>query len=219
MNDAIKVAGAAAVGAGLGFLVGYKLLEKRLAQAFDERLAEETKDMREVYQNLRQPYSSPEAAVEALVAPELAKDPRVKNGKTAYHKVEPKIDIPEQPAAVVTTPGPIVSNVFDSTKPRLITQDEFMENEPEHEQATLTYYEKDDQLTGEKDDPIDNAELVVGTEYKTKFGWESSDEHTVHIRNEGLHMDFEVVRSERSYEEEVGVPPDQSIPPHKRVGR
>lgn len=219
MNEGIKLAGAAAVSAGIGFVVGYKLLEKRLEKQFDERLEQETKDMREVYQNLKQPYSSPEEAVEALVVPKLAEDPRVKNGKTAYHKVEPKIEIPEQEVVVNSTT--IVQNVFDTTGPRLITQDEFMANEtePEHQQVTVTYYAGSDQLCGERDEPIDNAELVVGTEFKTKFGWESSDPHTVHVRNEGLHMDFEVVRSEGSYEEEVLGQTDPSIPPHKRVGR
>ena len=212
MNENIKLVGVAAVSAGVGFVVGYKLLERRLEQQFDERLAEETKDMREVYQNLKQPYATPEEAVNALVAPAVAKDPRLGNGKVAYDKIAPKVDIPEAPAVVV--------NVFDGTGPKLITQDEFMANDPEHEQATLTYYEKSDQLCGEKDEPVDNAEIVAGTEYKSKFGWESSDDNTVHVRNEGLHMDFEIVRSEGSYEEEVlGEDPDKSLPPHKRVGR
>jgi len=210
MNENIKVVAAGLLGAGVGFAIGYKLLEKRLEKQFDERLSEETKDMREVYQNLKQPYATPEEAVNALVAPEVAKDPRLGNGKVAYDKVASKVDIPEAPA--------VVTNVFDGNGPRVISQDEFMANDGDFEQATLTYYEKSDQLCGEKDDPIDNAEIVAGTEYKDKFGWESSDENIVHIRNEGLHMDFEIVRSEGSYEEEV-LGEDLSVPPHKRVGR
>lgn len=216
MNENVKIIAAGLLGAGIGFAVGYKVLEKRLEQAFDERLAEETKDMREVYQNLKQPYSSPEEAVRELIVPEVAKDPRVQNGaKIAYDKVQPKVDIPEQPE--------VVQNVFSRTGPYLISQDAFMANEtdPEHVQATLTYYEQSDQVCGEKDEPIDNSDLVIGTEFKEKFGWESSDANTVHVRNEDLHMDFEVVRSEGSYEQEVlgQAPPDISVPPHKRVGR
>jgi hypothetical protein len=203
MNQTIKMAGVAVVSAGVGFMVGYKLLEKRLDASFEERLAAETKDMREVYQNLKKPYASPEEAVAELILPKVAE--AKSNGKTQYHKVAPKEEV-------------VVQNVFNTDGPRLITQEEFMTNELGHEQAALTYYEKSDQLCGEADDPIDNEELVVGLQYKTKFGWESSDEHTVHVRNEGLHMDFEVTRSEGSFEEEVlGETPDQSVPPHKRA--
>jgi hypothetical protein len=207
MNESIKLAGAAVLGAGVGFVVGYKLLEKKLGASFDERLAEETKDMREVYQNLKQPYASPEEAVKSLILPKVADGIKV-NGKTQYHKV-----IPEQEEVTEK----VVQNVFDGTGPRLVSQDDFMTNEPGHEQATLTYYEGSDQLCGEADDPIDNEEIVVGLEYKSKFGWKSSDEHTVHVRNLGLHMDFEIVKSEGSYEQEVLGEGDPSIPPHKRV--
>jgi len=218
MNEQIKLAGVALLGAGVGFVVGYKVLEKRLSIQFDERLEQETKDMKEFYQAVRQPYSSPEEAVQALVLPEVAKDPRVKNNATQYHKVVPADEALQEfkePAK------PVIKNVFDGSaqSPRLITQDEFMANDPEHQQATLTYYEASDQLCGEADDPIENEEIVVGTEYKRKFGWESSDDNVVHVRNDGLRMDFEVVRSNGSYEKEVLGVEDDSLPPHKRVGR
>lgn len=210
MNDAIKMAGAGLLGAGVGFIVGYKLLEKRLSDSFDERLAEETKDMREAYTNLRQPYTSPEEAVKQLILPEVAAELATNKGKTQYDKIVPlKKDVEEV----------VHQNVFDAGGPMLITQDAFMANDPGHTQATLTYYEASDQLCGEADDPIDNAEIVVGLEFKNKFGWESSDDNTVHVRNVGLQMDFEIVRSEGSYEEEVMGITDTSIPPHKRVGR
>lgn len=212
MNENVKIIAAGLLGAGIGFVVGYKALEKKLEQAFDERLADETKDMREVYQNLQQPYSSPEEAVRELIVPEVAKDPRVQNGaKIAYDKVQPKVDIPEPPE---------VQNVFDRTTPYPIPQDEFMANETEYVQSSLTYYAASDQVCGEKDEPIDNSDLVVGTVFKEKFGWKSSDENVVHIRNEDLQMEFEITRSEGSYEQEVlGQQPDTSVPPHRRVGR
>ena len=218
MNEQIKLAGVALLGAGVGFAVGYKLLEKRLSEQFDERLEQETKDMREFYQTVRQPYSSPEEAVKNLVLPEVAKDPRVKNNATQYHKVVPSEDGLKE-FKDPTPAAPVVKNVFDTPGPMLVTQDVFMANEPEHQQATLTYYEASDQLCGEADEPIENEELVVGTEYKKQFGWESSDENVVHVRNNALHMDFEIVKSEGSYEKEVLGIEDDSIPPHKRVGR
>lgn len=215
MNETIKLAGVAVVSLGIGFVVGSKVLEKRLEASFDERLAEETKDMREAYQNLKQPYASPEEAVRDLILPKVAEGIQ-QNGKTQYHKVPiAQVEVVEDEHGVKAVP--VVQNVFETAGPRLITQDEFMANEPDHQQATLTYYEGSDQLCGEADEPIDNEEIVVGLQYKTRFGWNSSDDNTVHIRNDALHMDFEVVKSEGSYEQEVLGQPDQSIPPHKRV--
>jgi hypothetical protein len=219
MNNSIKLAGAAVVGAGIGFAIGFKTAEKQLTARFEERLHDETKDMREFYETVRKPYASPEEAVQDLIKPPVSDDPRVPNGRVQYHKVEaPKVgdhvvvDIPDK--------QPIVQNVFDQDGIKIIDQEAFMQNDPEHEQSTLTYYEKSDQLCGEADDPIDNPDLVAGTEFKENFGKDSSDPNTVHVRNNGLHMDFEIIRSFGSYEEEVlGEQPDTSVPPHKRAGR
>lgn len=219
MNQTIKLAGIGLLGAGIGFVVGYKVLEKKLEKAFDERLVAETEGMREFYTKARQPYASPEEAVADLIKPPKNKDPRTNGNKVQYNKVVPHTEIKPENVVMPTAP-PVVQNVFETDGPVLITQDAFMANDPEHEQATLTYYEGSDQLCGEKDEPIDNEKIVTGTEYKTKFGWESSDENTVHVRNDALHMDFEIVRSEGSYEEEVlGQQVDTSIPPHERVRR
>lgn len=219
MNDSIKMAGAAVVGAGVGFFVGFKVLEKKMEARFDERLETETKDMREFYETVRQPYASPEEAVKDLIPP-ASTDPRVANGKVQYNKVVPQAKREEK--EIVPTPPAPVENVFENEGPKIISQDVFMENdtEPEHVQTTLTYYEKDDQLCGENDEPIDNPDLVAGLEFKTNFGTDSSDPNVVHIRNNKLQMDFEIVRSMGSYVEEVlGGQPDTSVPPHKRVGR
>jgi hypothetical protein len=213
------MAGAAVVGAGIGFVVGFKLTEKRLAAEFEKRLEDETSGMREFYQTVRKPYASPEEAVKDLI-PETNTDPRTSGNRVQYNKLTAGDKPLPEPMPVVTAgeSGVVVENVFDREGPRIITQDEFMANEPEHEQITLTYYEKSDQVCGESDEPIDNSDIVIGLEFKTNFGKDSSDPNVVHIRNDKLHMDFEVLHSEGSYEEEVlGVQEDSTVPPHKRV--
>lgn len=219
MDNSIKLAGIAVVGAGIGFVVGFKLAEKQLTARFEERLENETKDMREFYETVRKPYATPQDAVKELIVPEVAKDPRVKNGQTQYHKVVQRHEEEREVEPVKPMPEqPVVQNVFQSEEPFVITQDSFMQNDPEHEQATLTYYEKSDTLCGEADEPIENALIVAGTAYKSRFGEDSSDPNVVHVRNPGLNMDFEIVRSMGSYEEEVlGQVSDTTVPPHKRV--
>jgi hypothetical protein len=220
MDNKIKLAGVSLLSAGIGFVVGYKLVEKKLEAQFEERLDKETAGMREFYTAAKKPYATPEEAVKDLI-PSSGTDPRVKNEKTQYHKVVATegYDNSEEPPVQKVVAGesiPVVQNVFDD-KPVIITQDVFMINEPGHEQATLTYYVGSDQLCGERDEPIENADMVVGTEFSENFGKDSSDPNVVHIRNVGLHMDFEVLRSEGSYEAEVLGQVDNTVPPHKRV--
>jgi hypothetical protein len=216
MDNSLKTSVVGILGAGIGFAIGYKIAEKKLAVRFEERLTEETKGMREFYTNVKKPYATPEAAVKDLIPEPAPEDPRVKKQNTQYNKLikEEKYVSPE--TVIAGESGVVIQNVFDMG-PVVIDQDEFMTNELGHEQATLTYYEKSDQVCGERDEPIDNSEIVVGTAFKTHFGDGSSDENVVHIRNSGLHMDFEVVRSFGSYEAEVLGMTDDSVPPHKRV--
>lgn len=210
MNQSIKMAGAAMMGAGVGFFVGYKLLEKRLESAFDERLDTETSKMREYYELVKKPYPTPEAAVEDLIpdAPLAAEDPREPNMRVAYHKIvqtqyteEAKAD--ESEARVAEE----VLNVFDGPRdthvPYVIDQDDFMGNATGFQQSTLTWYSADDTVVDERDEIIASPDDVIGSGFRTKFGEYSSDSNTVHIRNEKLGLEFEVVKSEGSYKREV----------------
>lgn len=85
----------------------------------------------------------------------------------------------------------------------IITQEEFFTNEPEHTNATLTYFEGDDVLADEADVPIEDISQTIGTERNLKFGHGSKDPNIVHIRNETLQHDFEIVKSGGKFAEEV----------------
>lgn len=210
MSEAVKMAGAAVVGAGIGFFVGYKLLEKRLEAAFDERLDAETSQMREFYQIVKKPYATPEEAVNDLIpeAPPAKEDPREPNMRTAYHKIvaseytEAQADEVEAAAAVEQTHN-IFEQPKDPGKPYVITQDDFMGNATGFGQSTLTYYLEDDTLVDERDEIIASPHDVLGEGFRSQFGQDSSDENTVHIRHEKLGLEFEVVRSNGSYRREV----------------
>lgn len=85
----------------------------------------------------------------------------------------------------------------------IITQEEFFTNEPEHEQATLTWFEGDGVLVDEADMPIEDITQVIGSEHLLKFGHGTKDANTVHIRNLKLQHDVEIVRSHGKFAEEV----------------
>lgn len=90
----------------------------------------------------------------------------------------------------------------DSRYPYIISREEFEENENEYNQNTLTYYEADNTLVDERDQPIQPINTVVG-DRNLKFGHASGDMNIVYVRNENLEVDFEVCRSYGSFAEEV----------------
>ena len=211
MDQSLKMAGAAVVGAGIGFFAGYKLLEKRLSEQFDERMQREEELMRQHYSLVKKPYATPQEALKDLVpeAPKADEDPRDKNMRVAYHKivqteyVESQGDEAEAAAAVEQTVSVFNNTPRDSAKPYVVAEDEYMANDSGFEQSTLTYYEADDTLVDERDEIIASPHDVIGEQFRTQFGVDSRNENIVYFRHEKLGLEFEVVRSEGSYKKEV----------------
>lgn len=89
-----------------------------------------------------------------------------------------------------------------SGRPYIISHDEFFDGELDYMQNSLTYFEGDDVLTDERDQPIHHMNKIVG-ETNIQFGKASQDPNIVYIRNDELEVDFEVCRSTGKFTEEV----------------
>lgn len=89
----------------------------------------------------------------------------------------------------------------DDLEMYVIHNNEFMSNETDYEQETLTYYAGDDVMVGQDDKAIHNYSVLLGD---LKFGHGSGDANVVYIRNDSIHMEWEVLRSEGMYSIEVG---------------
>jgi hypothetical protein len=89
-----------------------------------------------------------------------------------------------------------------SEQPYILSQDEYMDAEPQYSQNSLTFYEKDGVLADNRDQPITDINMVVGLE-NLQFGKASGDMNIVYVRNDNLEVDFEILRSVGSYAEEV----------------
>lgn len=87
--------------------------------------------------------------------------------------------------------------------PYIVTREEYDANEDDYEQVPLTYFAFDDVLVDEDEKSIDNIEEFVGKHNLQRFGAGSGDSKVVYIRNELKEMDYEVLRSDGSYAEEV----------------
>jgi hypothetical protein len=210
----------------VGFVVGYKVAEKRLVAQFEERLEKETAGMREFYQVAKKPFATPQEAVAELIKEE-SETAAEANNRVAYHKITQKYKPEEELVAIdaevfsaEATSEVQHHNVFVDGAPVLISQEEFMENETAYVQGALTYYSVDEVLVDERDDVIEDKDASVGVKNLMMFGNPrngSSDPNIIHIRNPRLQMEFEVCQSESSYRREVlGMDED---PPQLPSGR
>jgi hypothetical protein len=99
--------------------------------------------------------------------------------------------------------------VRDTTRPYVISLEEFRDDNETYSKISVTYYVLDDTLTDERDAPIRDTS-IVGADYQEHFGEDSNDPDIVHIRNDKLQVDFEIARKNESYTHSVlgyGKPP------------
>ncbi|QXO14082.1 hypothetical protein SEA_ALAINAMARIE_58 [Gordonia phage AlainaMarie] len=120
----------------------------------------------------------------------------------------------------------MASNVFDthgvepirvdneedraSGRPYIISVSEFMDNDFEYQQNTISYYQGDSVLADDSDQPIPDINTIVGERNLQRFGEGSGDPNIVFVRNDSLQVDFEITQSLGTYAGEVlGVAPQQ----------
>lgn len=88
-------------------------------------------------------------------------------------------------------------------KPYIITHDEYFEAGKDYDTVSLTYFEDDDTLTNERDEPIREIDKMIGEDHLVRFGHASKDKNIVYVRNDRLETDFEIIKSTGSYVEQV----------------
>lgn len=209
MNSIIKSTIIFAIGAAIGSVVTWKLIKDKYEQISLDEIAE----MKEYYSNK---YGSPT---------DDNKEKTVKTFKTENHK---EVSAPENSAS--TEPDimeyakklsgqgyinytecsdddedddnvvePVPDDHIKSDKPYAITPDDFGEVE-EYDMISLYHY-TDGVLADDDDDRITNIDEIVGNDYASHIG--EYDDDAAYFRNDRLKCDFEVLRSAKSYAEDV----------------
>jgi hypothetical protein len=203
----IVVGGVALASFSAGAFAGILYSKKVLAEGYEEILQAEVEEMREHYmrQNKVGPYSSPQEAAKTLLPSGMVLDDGDDIQATPDVSVVKSIFDRE-----LTQPSDeeLVEELGKRSVwlPYIVSDDEFMANDVDHHQASLTYFEGDETLVDEKEEPIEDIDKYVG-EKNLRFGYRSNDRNIVYIRNEKLRMDFEISRSQGQYVEEVlGMP-------------
>lgn len=219
-------AGAFGGGLGLGYILGRRNVLKEwsryleMKEAVDETnsyldsLKEKASDDMEVLDTVEVPQPEPDVEEELVDVEEIIDEVNSNvSEQIDYNKVEPEDE--DEPEVEVT----VVRNVFQSAPddqwvyddeialreqnpgdPYVIHHDEFMNNEKDYSQETLTYYKGDDIVADQEDKPIYNYAGLMGS---LKFGHGSGDPNVVYIRNDSIHMEWEVLLHESSFEVEV----------------
>jgi hypothetical protein len=207
---------------GLGFVSGGVLTgtivfwrcRKFFETKYDKIAAEEIAEMREHYRAKKDavvvvPDDKPkleEIIEERGYAPPPPGDPNV---APPPQMTWPRVDSPVAPVA------PAVERQVDIEKtvgewnyefevsrrtpdaPYIIHEDEFADKE--YTSVTLTYFEEDKVLADEFNKPVDDKERLVGTDNLSRFGHGSHNPNVVHVRNDALGIDAEVIKVEGSF--------------------
>lgn len=91
----------------------------------------------------------------------------------------------------------------DTSRPYIISAEEYDENHYGHHQTELTYWEEDGVLTEPNEMIVTDTDGTVGDDNLNSFGDDPSDPDVIYVRNEKRDIDFEITRDRRSYEETV----------------
>lgn len=87
--------------------------------------------------------------------------------------------------------------------PYVISEEEYMENETDYTQVTMTYYAGDGVLTDDEDRVIETIDEVIGDNNLIRFGHWSNDPRIVYIRNDVRELESEVILNDGKYSEVV----------------
>ena len=87
--------------------------------------------------------------------------------------------------------------------PYVLSQDEFMKNESDWVQVTLTYYEGDQVLADDQDKRVEDPDDVIGLYNLARFGHWSNDDNVVYIHNDVRETEFEVILNHGKYSQIV----------------
>lgn len=152
-----------------------------------ERIAQEEID------SVKRAFSAPQQSepTEADTEEEIIVKPDPEE-VTAYNEI---ISTQGYGSATTAPVDPIGKEVKGVRKPYVISPAEF-DTEDDYEVYSLTYY-ADGVLTDEQDNPVENVDDMVGRDSLNHFGEYEDD--AVHVRNEGMQCDFEILRDLRNY--------------------
>lgn len=193
------------MGLGVGVVAGGFYVEKRLRTKYEKLAEEEIDAMREHFRaRLVARESKPDLSGLDQKVTDLGYRPPPEKAPVE----DGDVDVSEDVEAETQNVWERYAWDFDAekekrspTEPYVIHVDE--RHEAGYTETTMTYFVGDDVLCDERDKVVNEPDDVVGIENLDRFGHGSNDPNIVYIRNDTLGVDVEVVKSERTYAEDV----------------
>lgn len=191
MNSKLTCLVTFALGTAFGGVAAWRFARKTYERIAEEEIA-----------SVKESYSRREAVMvkpteETPDAEALAQQPResvveyaARLRKEGYLPKEGEEKKEEKPVSAVDAPY-------------VISPEEFGELDG-YSEITLTYY-SDGTLTDENDELIDDPEEIVGSDFHNHFG--EYEEDSVHVRNDKLRCDYEILFDQRPYAEVLKAKP------------
>lgn len=223
-SKGFQIITASVLSAAASGTAGYFFAKKRLRPYYEEISTREISEAKEFYGRLHkndEDNGSPEKVLERLHGKEavdalksyqgnIAMETSVVAEKDSIIDSTPEITVFDKGLNVVKEASRSSDFDYDAEvelrteeSPYIITHDEYYEGEKEYEQVTLTYFDGDDVLVDERDQPVPDPDDSVGDDHLARFGFGSNDNNIVYIRNDRLELDFEIIRSNGKYAKEV----------------
>ena len=212
-GSAILVGSIASVSFFSGGALSYLLTKRSLETKYTQIAEKEIEEAKSYYKKV---YKADEFSNPKQLALDITNQ-IIKNQGYSGEEIEP---LEEEASNVELQAELIRRNIFDPNDtpgwdweeelgrrseddPYIIHHDEYMQNEKDYEQITLTYFEGDDVLCNEEDEIFDDIDILVGGENLTRFGHGSKDNNIVYVRCDHIQTDWEIVRRKGNYAQEV----------------
>jgi len=207
------------IGAGVGAFVAYKTLESKIAMEYEEALDAEINYVRDMYAAreisdidnglTEEEYAEKVSDITRKYCPGAEANEMRKNmiyRKTDANKV--RYDGYSTSGAVIDETPTDVAPV-DTSRPYVISLEDFADGCSEYEKVSLYYYDKDDILINEEEQVMPEVDTLIGSALLC-FGNASDDPDIVYVRNDPQLCDYEIVRYYTSYQEEIlGLPKEE----------
>lgn len=236
----------ASAGAAAGYFLSKKQIEARLIEEYDVRLEEEVeRTKRHLSLMYKTDDNSDPTKILARRTPQRPEGIAADDNATWANSSDKPLD--EEGVVTVTKiikglrygpPNVVVepakpglnkpNNVFshippddpeDDNLPYVLTVEEFNQGLMGHDTTTLTLY-SDGVLVDEDENPLDDVNKTIGLNNLKKFGQDpTGDDTTLHVRNKRSTIDFEIIKSEMTYADVVGLNEPDHVSAPKKANR
>lgn len=186
-------------GAGIGFATSYGFLKKK----YEKRIKEEVESVKNTYKNFYTNQSEKDTNTDCKYCPENETNVMFSEplAKETYEFEESEECDEEQDMGSYKKTIKDEYNVDEENEyrdPYVIAPEQYGEDIDYH-LVELTYYAGDNKLVDEDWRVIKNVEELVGKDALSSFGEYEDD--AVHVRNERLQTEYEILLDERKYED------------------